>query len=71
MRAAFGRVGLPTSWDGADFDTLLATMRVDKKARGNQLRLVVLADLAQPVVLAGPSEDDLRSAYAAISGGAA
>ncbi|KAB2811185.1 3-dehydroquinate synthase [Pimelobacter simplex] len=70
-RAAFGRVGLPTSWDGADFDTLLATMRVDKKARGNQLRFVVLADLAQPVVLAGPSEDDLRAAYAAISGGAA
>ena len=44
-RAAFGRVGLPTSWSGADFDTLLATMRVDKKARGNQLRFVVLEDL--------------------------
>ncbi|UUW88303.1 3-dehydroquinate synthase [Pimelobacter simplex] len=70
-RAAFGRVGLPTSWDGADFETLLATMRVDKKSRGNQLRFVVLADLAEPVVLAGPSEDDLRAAYAAISGGAA
>ncbi|HWJ65458.1 MAG TPA: 3-dehydroquinate synthase [Nocardioides sp.] len=69
-RTAFGRVGLPTSWSGADFDTLLATMRVDKKARGNQLRFVVLDDLAKPVVLAGPSEDDLRAAYAAISGSA-
>ncbi|MFB9767078.1 3-dehydroquinate synthase family protein, partial [Nocardioides kongjuensis] len=67
-RAAFGRVGLPTSWSGADFDTLLATMRVDKKARGNQLRFVVLEDLARPVVLAGPSEDDLRASYAALSG---
>lgn len=66
-RAAFGRVGLPTSWNGADFDTLLATMRVDKKARGNQLRFVVLQDLARPVVLAGPSEDDLRAAYEALS----
>lgn len=70
-RAAFGRVGLPTSWSGASFDDLLATMRVDKKARGNQLRFVVLEDLAKPVVLAGPSEEDLRAAYAAISGGAA
>lgn len=66
-RAAFGRVGLPTSWDGADFDTLLATMRVDKKARGDQLRFVVLEDLARPVVLAGPSEDDLRAAYDALA----
>jgi len=70
-RSAFGRVGLPTSWDGADFATLLASMRVDKKARGNQLRFVVLRDLAQPVVLSGPAEDDLRAAYAAISGGTA
>ena len=50
-----------------DFDTLLATMRVDKKSRGNQLRFVVLDDLAKPVVLAGPSEDDLRAAYDAIA----
>jgi 3-dehydroquinate synthase len=66
-RAAFGKVGLPTRWDEADFDTLLATMRVDKKSRGNQLRFVVLEDLAKPVVLAGPSEEDLRAAYVAIS----
>ena len=69
-RATFGKVGLPTSWSGADFDTLLATMRVDKKARGNQLRFVVLTDLAKPVVLAGPSEHELRAAYATVSGGA-
>lgn len=69
-RETFGRVGLPVSWSGADFETVLATMRVDKKARGNQLRFLVLEDLARPTVLAGPSEDDLRSAYAAISDGA-
>ncbi|NYI47589.1 3-dehydroquinate synthase [Nocardioides aromaticivorans] len=67
-RAAFGRVGLPTSWSDASFDDLLATMRVDKKSRGNQLRFVVLEDLAKPVVLAGPSEEDLRAAYAALAG---
>jgi 3-dehydroquinate synthase len=65
-RTAFGRVGLPTSWSGASFDDLLATMRVDKKSRGNQLRFVVLEDVGRPVVLAGPSEDDLRAAYAAL-----
>ncbi|TWG93536.1 3-dehydroquinate synthase [Nocardioides sp. J9] len=65
-RAVFGRVGLPTSWDGAPFDDLLATMRVDKKSRGNQLRFVVLEDVGRPVVLAGPSEDDLRAAWDAL-----
>jgi 3-dehydroquinate synthase len=67
-RSAFARVGLPTSYSGAAFDDLLAAMRIDKKARGNQLRFVVLDDLARPVVLAGPAEDDLRAAYAAIGG---
>jgi 3-dehydroquinate synthase len=67
-RTAFGRVGLPTSYAGATFETLLAAMRVDKKARGNLLRLVVLHDLASPAVLAGPDEDVLREAYAAIGG---
>lgn len=67
-RAAFSRVGLPTSYDATDFDELLATMRVDKKSRGNQLRFVVLSDVGVPTVLAGPSEEHLREAYAAISG---
>ena len=33
-RRAFGCVGLPTAYDRAPFDDLLATMRVDKKSRG-------------------------------------
>lgn len=67
-RSVLQRVGLPTTYADADFDTLLATMRVDKKARGNQLRFLVLSDLAQPTVLAGPPEEALREAYAAIGG---
>ncbi|GEP34061.1 3-dehydroquinate synthase [Nocardioides szechwanensis] len=65
----FARVGLPTTYSGADFDELHAAMRVDKKARGSQLRFVVLDDLARPTVLAGPSEDDLRAAFDVITGG--
>jgi 3-dehydroquinate synthase len=56
-------VGLPTSWQGAPFDDLLAVMRVDKKTRGDTLRFVVLDGLARPAVLSGPSEELLRSAY--------
>ncbi len=69
-RAAFGRVGLPTSYDAAPFDDLLATMRVDKKSRGKQLRFVVLDDIGRPTVLSGPSEEHLRAAYTAIGSGA-
>ncbi|WP_110205636.1 3-dehydroquinate synthase [Nocardioides daejeonensis] len=65
---AFAAVGLATTWSGAAFDELLATMAVDKKSRGSQLRLVVLHGLADPRILAGPSEDHLREAYAALGG---
>ncbi|HWU32132.1 MAG TPA: 3-dehydroquinate synthase, partial [Marmoricola sp.] len=45
------------------FDEFLAAMRVDKKARGAQLRFVVLDGLARPRTLADPSIDDLRAAF--------
>jgi 3-dehydroquinate synthase len=67
-RETFARVGLPTTYSKAPFDDLHRAMRIDKKARGSQLRFVVLADVAAPTVLAGPSEVDLRDAYAAIGG---
>jgi 3-dehydroquinate synthase len=68
--SALGSVGLPTTWSGARFDDLLAVMRVDKKARGDLLRFVVLDGLARPSVLEGPSEELLRAAYAEIGGAA-
>jgi 3-dehydroquinate synthase len=67
-RHTFAHVGLPTTYSKASFDDLHHAMRVDKKARGSQLRFVVLSDLAVPTVLAGPSVVDLRDAYAAIGG---
>jgi 3-dehydroquinate synthase len=69
--AAFGAVGLPTTYDRTGFDELLAAMRVDKKSRGNTLRFVVLDDVARPAVLAGPSEEHLRAAYDVMTGGTA
>jgi 3-dehydroquinate synthase len=69
-RSVFGRVGLPTTYGRAPFETLHAAMKIDKKARGDLLRLIVLHDLARPAVLAGPDEALLRAAYAAIGGAA-
>ena len=67
-RSAFERVGLPTTYDGAGFDDLVGAMRVDKKARGSQLRFLVLDGLARPSILAGPDEELLREAFAAVAG---
>ncbi|MGN6160120.1 MAG: 3-dehydroquinate synthase [Marmoricola sp.] len=70
-------VGLPTSFDhprvrsldlaGHPFDEFLAAMRVDKKARGAQLRFVVLDGLARPVTVADPALEDLRAAHAKVA----
>jgi 3-dehydroquinate synthase len=70
-RTAFAGVGLPTGWAGASYEDLRARMAVDKKSRGSSLRFVVLADLARPLILADPPEEQLRTAYAAMVGGAA
>jgi 3-dehydroquinate synthase len=55
-------LGLPTSYDG-DWDQLLAAMRIDKKARGNRLRFVVLDGLARPRVLEDPDPSHLVAAW--------
>jgi 3-dehydroquinate synthase len=67
-RTVLQRVGLPTTYGGADFEALHEVMKVDKKARGSQLRFVVLDDMAAPVILAGPTEADLRAAFDRIAG---
>jgi 3-dehydroquinate synthase len=65
-------VGLPTRFADADvratFEDLLATMRVDKKSRGSQLRFVVLDEIARPGILTDPPEPMLRAAYEHLAG---
>ena len=65
--AILRRLGLPTTYDGGAFDDLLAGMAVDKKTRGSTLRFVVLDGLAEASILAGPSEQALREAFAEIA----
>lgn len=65
-RSVLRLMGLPTSYDRATFEDLLAGMRLDKKTRGDQLRFVVLDALAHPLVLAGPPETLLRECWEAV-----
>lgn len=66
-RSVLQAIGLPTTYRPDTWDDLLASMRLDKKTRGNQLRFVVLEGLSQPFILAGPDESVLIDAYRAIS----
>ena len=47
---------------------LETAMRRDKKTRGSMLRFVVLEDVGRPVRLEGPTDEQLHTAYAAVSG---
>ena len=64
-RQVLGDLGLPLTWTG-DFEPLVAAMRLDKKTRGDLLRLVVLDGLAEPAVLEGPEESLLRESFGAL-----
>jgi 3-dehydroquinate synthase len=55
-------LGLPVSYPGGRWESLLATMRRDKKARGAALRFVLLDDLARPTVTAVADESLLFAA---------
>ncbi len=61
-----GGLGLPLTYD-TPFDDLRAIMSLDKKARGNRLRLVGLTSLGHPRIIDGPEEEVLREAYAELS----
>ncbi len=68
-RTVLHSLGLPTSYAGAPWPDLLATMRIDKKSRGDLMRFVVLEGVARPVVLEGPDHDLLERAFASVSPG--
>jgi 3-dehydroquinate synthase len=65
-RTVLDRLGLPTTYAAGAFDDLLATMAVDKKARGSTLRFVILNGLASAEILSGPPVELLREAYASV-----
>lgn len=66
-RSILTSLSLPTEYPGGRWQTLLATMQRDKKARGAMLRFIVLDDLARPTVLQGPETSLLYAAYQEIA----
>lgn len=66
-RTVLDALGLPTTYAGGHWEELLATMAVDKKARGSLLRFVVLNGIGHPVVWEGPDPALLAAAYASVS----
>ena len=62
-RSLLTSLGLPTSWNGGLFDDVLALMHRDKKARGNELRFVVLDSIGHVVHLDNPPADAVEEAF--------
>lgn len=60
-------LSLPTTYPAGRWPTLLATMKRDKKARGDLLRFIVLDDIGRPTTLSGPEEQLLFAAYQEVS----
>lgn len=57
---------LPIDYPVGRWNTLLATMQRDKKARAGMMRFIVLDEVGKPRVLAGPEEITLFTAYQAV-----
>src|SRR5207245_11695306 len=68
-RAVLESLGLPTRYRADAFASLLETKRIDKKARGNRIRFVVLDGLARPVTVEEPDPSLLAAAYSEVSDG--
>lgn len=62
-RSLLASLGLPTSWNGGSFDDVLALMHRDKKARGNELRFVVLDEIGHVVHLDNPPAEAVEEAF--------
>ncbi|AMB58346.1 3-dehydroquinate synthase [Microterricola viridarii] len=62
-RSILSSLSLPVTYPTGRWNTLLATMQRDKKARGAMMRFIVLDDLARPTVLQGPDTSLLFAAY--------
>jgi 3-dehydroquinate synthase len=66
-RSILSSLSLPISYPAGRWNTLLATMQRDKKARAGHLRFIVLDDVARPSVLTAPDDSLLFAAYQEIA----
>jgi 3-dehydroquinate synthase len=61
------KLGLPVRYAEGDWLNLLATMRVDKKSRGKQIRFVVISKIAETKRVETVTDDQLLAAYEMVS----
>jgi 3-dehydroquinate synthase len=66
-REILTELGLPTRYRADAWPRLLDAIRVDKKARGDRLRFVVLDGLARPAIMEAPDPQLLVAAYAEVA----
>jgi 3-dehydroquinate synthase len=66
-RSVLSALGLPVSYRADRWPQLLEAMRIDKKARGDRLRFVVLEAIGRPTILDSPDPGLLAAAYAEVS----
>ncbi|GAA1398645.1 3-dehydroquinate synthase [Luteococcus peritonei] len=69
-RRLLSQVGLPTAYNAADWNQLRATMSLDKKARGDQLRMVGLRRMGEVTIVDSPPEQVLLECWQALDPGA-
>ncbi|MDJ0335199.1 3-dehydroquinate synthase [Salinibacterium sp. G-O1] len=62
-RSILSSLTLPIDYSLGRWNTLLATMQRDKKARAGMIRFIVLDEVGKTSVLAGPDEAMLYAAY--------
>ena len=66
-RETLTSLGLPTSYPGDRWATLLEGMRLDKKTRGDMLRFIVLDEIGRPGRLEGPDPQLLAAAWSEVA----
>ena len=66
-RSVLESLGLPTRYRPEAWPQLLEAMRVDKKARGDRLRFVVLDGLARPAIMEAPDPQLLAAAFSEVA----
>lgn len=57
------KLGLPTKYTGGQFEEIRKFMRLDKKARGRQIRFVLLSEVGAPQLYDQPADELLVQAW--------
>ncbi|HEX2902773.1 MAG TPA: 3-dehydroquinate synthase [Jatrophihabitans sp.] len=65
-RSVLSALSLPVRYPTGNFEQLLGSMRLDKKARGSRLRFILLDGLARPVAVSDPDPALLAAAFSEI-----